>query len=596
MKKITNLLVRLKALTNAVSRFVVTLVFTISATVLLAVSIQKEQGYTKLLLTCAVGALLCAALQTVYERFFKKTIIRIVLMACGILLTVLYYMTIMQVSEISMEIGVRTAVALFSLFIAFMWCPVIKSKITFNDSFIAVFKAFFHTALYASVAFMGCNLIIATTNVLIFHVSEKAFPQTANIIYVLLSPIFFLSLIPIYPGNKSQESNEKIEADDTQTTFMQHAISIPKFLAVLIEFIIIPLASVFTIILVIYILMNIRGEFWTNNLLEPMLVSYAITVILVYILSSRLENRIAVLFRKIFPKILVPIVLFQIAASILTLGDTGITHTRYFVILFGIFAASAGIVMCILPVKKNGVIAAMFLVFAFISMVPPIDAFSVSRASQKNILEKVLTRNQMLMNGIITPNANISDDDKEIIASSVLYLERMDYIEDVDWIPANFRSYENFTDVFGFEQYTNRKPEYSSINVFTDSKKALDISGYDFFIQTFVSDSDGKEGNLSTLEYAGKSYTIKKIESNDMPQIILSDSDDNEIIHFNTDEIFERYSKNAIEKSAISYEEAKFSTENSKVKMTIIVNSVYMEKTYNSNYYSAEFYILISFK
>ena len=80
-----------------------------------------------------------------------------------------------------------------------------------------------------------------------------------------------------------------------------------------------------------------------DNRLEPMLVAFAITVILVYILASKIENKIPQLFRKVFPKVLVPIVVFQIVSSVLRTQDTGITHGRYYVILFGIFAAVSGV-------------------------------------------------------------------------------------------------------------------------------------------------------------------------------------------------------------------------------------------------------------
>src|SRR5690606_11145090 len=115
-----------------------------------------------------------------------------------------------------------------------------------------------------------------------------------------------------------------------------------------------PLTAIFTIILLVYLLQNITGEFWTNNLLEPMLVSYAITVIIVYFLVSTINTKSAIFFRKIFPKVLVPIVLFQTVSSVLRIQETGLTLGRYYVILFGIFALIAGIIFSVLPVRKNG--------------------------------------------------------------------------------------------------------------------------------------------------------------------------------------------------------------------------------------------------
>ena len=96
-----------------------------------------------------------------------------------------------------------------------------------------------------------------------------------------------------------------------------------RFFEVLISYVIIPLIAVFTIILLIYIVQNIGGEFWTDNLLEPMIVSYSITIIVVYLLASEIENKFTVLFRRILPKILIPIVIFQVISSLLSLSKTG---------------------------------------------------------------------------------------------------------------------------------------------------------------------------------------------------------------------------------------------------------------------------------
>ena len=59
-------------------------------------------------------------------------------MGVVVLLTAGYYLIIMQAPSLSMEIEIRTAVALFALLIAFIWVPVIKSKISFNKSFMIV--------------------------------------------------------------------------------------------------------------------------------------------------------------------------------------------------------------------------------------------------------------------------------------------------------------------------------------------------------------------------------------------------------------------------------------------------------------------------
>jgi MFS family permease len=594
MKWFTKLLDRQKRLTNAIVRYPLTELFLLAAAVIVSVSINAEKDYEKLLLACVVGAVLCASLQALYERFFYKIFTRLILMVCGVTLTLGYYLILRSAPELSMEIGIRTSVALLALYFAFIWVPVIRSRISFNESFMAVFKAFFHSAFYSAVLYGGCSLIILAINTLIVNVNYKAYPHTANIVFTLFAPLFFLSLIPVYPGKKNKDMDS--EKTFTQEEVINKAAFCPKFLEILISYIIIPLTAVFTIILLLYMVLNIRGSFWTNNLMEPMLVSYAITVIFIYILSSRLENKFAVLFRLIFPKLLVPIVLFQITSSIISLSETGVTHTRYFVILFGIFAACSGIVMSLLLVRKNGIIAAMLIAFSFVSIIPPVDAFTVSRLSQENILKSVLIQNGMLKNNTITPNSSVSNEDKKKIISLVEYLTMMGYSNKIEWLPDNFTVYEDFYDTFGFYEYDLAENTNRSINFFLNSSVPIDIAGYDVLTHTYINSDENKVTQICDIKKSGKNYILEKEKSGEKYDIVLIDDNKQEIIRFDTNEIFSKYRSYAVDKAEISNEEATFSIENDQVKLTIVVQDVNINDSFNQTYYYANFYILVQFK
>lgn len=207
-------------------------------------------------------------------------------MTVVVLLTAGYYLIIRPAPNLSMEIEVRTAVAMFGLLWAFIWVPVIKSSVCFNQSFMIAFKALFNSAFFSAIIFGGISIILAAFNELIVTINYTAYPHTANLVFVLFGPMYFLSLIPNYSEAK-EESIKK-------------AAHIPKFLEILLSYILIPLLAVFTLIIVLYIVKNINGQFWTDNLLEPMLVSYAITVILLYILVSDIDNKFTIMFQKNF--------------------------------------------------------------------------------------------------------------------------------------------------------------------------------------------------------------------------------------------------------------------------------------------------------
>jgi hypothetical protein len=592
MKKLQD---RLTGLTDAITRFPLTTLFLLAAAVFIAYSISAEKEQSQYILTFVVGALLSAVLQVVYERFYSNVTTRFVLMGVGVFLTAGYYLIIKPTDSISMEMGIRTGVALFALLIAFIWVPVIKSSISFNASFMIAFKSFFISLFFSGIIMAGVSIILGATDLLIFSINYKAYSYVATIIFTLFAPMYFLSLIPVYLGAE----DKNISQDDLKqkTEVINNAAFCPKFLQILISYIVIPLIAVFTLILVIYIIKNIGGDFWTDNLLEPMLVSYAITVILVYILASEIENKFTVFFRKIFPKVLVPIVLFQIASSVLSLTDTGVTHTRYYVILFGIYAAAAGILFSILPVRKNGIVAALVIVFAAVSIVPPVDAFTISRTSQINTLENILEKNNMLENNKIKPKESIPDKDKKTITTIIYYLDKMGYTKKITWLPKDFKVYEDFTETFGFKEYQDpvdadsNQPVYVSL----DQSAPIPITGYDLFIQTDINMYDKQHNQkICVISKDGKTYTLLKDSNKDRVDIKLKGENKSDLITFNTKEIYDKFYNYKAMKEQISVEEATFTKENDLVKITIVVQNLNIDK--QNNQYDAFLLVFVQIK
>ncbi|MBB6447620.1 DUF4153 domain-containing protein [Bacillus benzoevorans] len=582
---------RLRGLIDAVARFPLTTAFLLAAAIINAYDINlTERHFMNYLLAFVVGAFLSAVAESAYERFFTKGLVRFTLMGIVVLLTAGYYFIIKSAPEYSMSVNIRTGVVLFALLIAFIWIPAIKSKVSFNKSFMISFKAFFIAVFFSGVIFGGVSLIISATDTLIFPIDYKVFSHAANLIFLLFGPLYFLSLIPVYLGKENKDNDEQLKN-------IRRAANCPKFLEILISYIIVPLIAVFTLILVIYIVQNIGGDFWSDNLLEPMLVSYAITVILVYILASEIENKFAAFFRKVFPKVLVPIVVFQIISSILSLEDTGITHTRYYVILFGIFAAIAGVLLSFLPVRKNGIIAAILIVFAMISVVPPVDAFTISKHNQINILEEVLAKNEMLGNGKIIPNGSISDADKQKITNIVYYLQMMGYMERTEYFPKDFDAYRDFYETFGFKEYYEQTDRNQSVYVHLEPSYPINIAGYDTFIQTDIysqMQNEGQNEKIAVIEKAGNKYSLLRDFRKDEIDIVLGGENKEELIRFKTKDIYDKFENYHSIKEMITPEEATFTVENEKVKMTIVTQDVSIDK--QNGYNNALFYVFVQIK
>lgn len=586
---------KIEGLLHAANRYPLTMIFLVLAALMSAIAISTDnEGYIKYLGTFIVGAMLSAVAQQLYERFFTKMNERMMLMAGAFVLTVVYYFTINSAHLFSTEMEIKTGIVMFSLLMAFIWVPSIKSKLTFNESFMATFKAFFITVLFTIVIAGGISLILFSVDRLLFSVGDKTIVHAFNIIFCLFAPIFFLSFVPPYFGKK--DASDDGESFALREEKIEKAISCPNNLRVLISYIIIPLTAVYTVILLAYVLLNVGGDFWTRNLLEPLLVSYSITVIVVYILSSHLDNKFAHFFRKVFPKVLVPIVLFQTIASILKISEMGVTYGRYYVILFGVFAIIAGLVFSFLPVRRNGMIVAVLLVFAAISITPPVDAFTVSRINQINLLEKTLVKNNMLADGIIVPNTGISDKDKKVITSTVNYLDRMDEVGKVDWLPNGVLGINNFQTTFGFAQLYDESSDgayhgqYAYLN--WDSTPILDIEGYDRMIHMNIGNLRyEKNHERIQIEKDGSNYTLVKELEGDYFVISLLDENGAELLRFDTQEIFDDLLAKT-GSSELTVEDATITKENDLAKMMILATSI---DAYNDQH-NAEVYVFVKIK
>ncbi len=612
MKMFKNIQKLGKGFSETIQRFPITIIFLAIAAITEAIAIQIDgTAPEKALLTFFTGAALSIVLQLLYERFFTKRKERNLFMVLSLALTLFYYFGI-KMQDSDLQLSIQAAVIFFVLLISFLWVPVIKSRINFNQSFLVAFKAFFTTLLFQGVLLLGIFLILGAVDFLIINLNSKLYLHFGNLIYSFLAPIHFLSLIPFYPGRKVlmkenrsvnvdvetiSESNVTGESIDQQEDNgiiskreeeLQRFLTPGKFLEALVTYIILPITAILTVILLLYIIVNIRKEFWTDNLMEPLLVSYSITVILVYLLASTFTNTLAKYFRVIFPKVLVPIVLFQVIASLLKTADVGITYGRYYVILFGIFAVIAGVIFCFKSIHKNGLIAPIVIVLSIVSILPFVNAFTLSRESQKDRLQQVLEQNDMLEGNKIIPKSDLTAKEKDIIVDSLEYLEEINEIKRIDFL-SDYVFFKDFKSVFGFEQYGNDGDKYKYVSVYRDIASPILIEGYDYMTYTFIETNNNKLVIKSDNAEQPFSLNLENQE------LILTD-ESGELLRFSLKQLFDKAITLENEGESLPTEKLTLTEENSSAKLTLILQNISLNAYDEGKDVQSDLYILIDFK
>ncbi len=511
MKRLTDAVKRiLLGLFAAVERFPLTVVCLSCAAVLICYMISLHKGpelfIQKLMFTFLFGSFLGIAAQFTHERFERLSKLRLAVYGIAAVVTVGYYLILWPAPNISFEVVIRTIVAVFAMFCLSLWVPSYQGRFDFNSITLIHFKALLTSVLYSGVLSAGCAAIIASVDTLLFNVNNDAYPYTMTIIWVLFATIYYLSLLPRFNSE-----------DVTEREYAEHMGDYPRFLEILISYIAIPLLTVYTLVLAAYFVKILVTWNWPSGQLGVMVLAYAAAGLTVYVLASRLENRFAGLYRMIFPKVLIPVVIMQLTSVAIRLNAYGVTESRYYVTLFGIFSIVCGLFLSFKPVSKNGIIALLAAGFAVFSVIPPVDAFTVSRVSQVTRLEKMLVAEGVLVDGKLSPKADVSMKLKAESTSILSYLDNRNYIKSVKWLPQNFNSYEDMKSTLGFEpSYVDNdiKNFYASL----DMQKPFNISGYDICVSRFWNSMNKGNQPVTDFEVRGVKYQLvfTDIESGDV--------------------------------------------------------------------------------
>jgi len=462
-----------QGLFKAVSRFPLTVLCLVGTTILVCymISLHKTPDLIiqKLMFTFLLGAFIGITAQFKCERIESLAKFRLVVYLLSALLTVGYYLIIRSVPNIDFAVSVRTIVAVFAMFCAFIWVPSFRGKYDFNKVALIHFKSAFTSILYSGVLSAGCASIIAAIDILLFKVNSDTYGYVMAVIWIIFATIYYLSLLPRFNSD-----------DESDREYAQSAEHYPKFLEILISYIAIPLVAAYTLVLAAYFIKILVTLKWPANQLGVMVLSYSAAGLIIYILASLLANRFAKLYQRLFPMVLIPVVIMQLISVAIRLNAYGFTEARYYVALFGVFSIACGILLSFKPVTKNGIIAILAAGFAIFSVLPPVDAFTVSRVSQITRVESMLSAEGILSDGKINPKSDVPLTLRLETTSILNYLENRSYTKYLSWLPADFKTYDKMQSTFGFE------PAYEGVggneNFFfasLDMQKPSDISGYD---------------------------------------------------------------------------------------------------------------------
>jgi len=535
------------------------------------------------------GAFLATAVRFMLERFenIKNSLI---FYGLTILLTAGYFY-FMTDDIVNSKMVIHLLVISFALFAGYLYLPSYKNAMNFGNVALAHFKSAFTSILYGIVLYLGIAAIIGAIDILLYDVDYKSYAHAANIIFIFFTPMYYLSLLPKF--------NSRDETDDAKKEI---SFLYPKFLDILVSYITIPLISAFTAVLIIYFIKILVTGVWPVGQVGPMVLGYSAVGYFIYILSSNLNNKFAVIYRKVFPIILIPLVVMQLVSSYIRIDAYGITESRYYVVLFGIFSIVCALLLIFGKKKNPNTIVLLSAIFALLSIIPPVDAFTVSKNSQAKRLTEILNRNSMLVDGEIVKKTNLSTDDMFEITNISNYMYEMGYLDDMEWFPEQYADnyYGNFKNIYGFDQYYDRgfpgQDERLYFNAMLDENEKVNIENYDIFFKMTIHNKKEPDEVTGEFSLKDKNYVVKQIVDEEGYITITISDPTNILMEIPMKEFIDGlFEKSNASKGTMDKESLTIERQNDKLKVKFLVNDINVDR-YNPDdiYIYANIYVFVA--
>jgi hypothetical protein len=253
-----------------------------------------------------------------------------------------------------------------------------------------LFLRFLTSALYAAVLFLGLAAAIGAMNFLFnFKFEWDTFAILWAWIVGVFTTTFFLAGIP--------HDLHSLDAD----------YSYPKGLKVFTQYVLIPLATVYVVILLAYEIKILAQWQLPKGLVSNLILSYAVfgilSLLLVYPIREQEENKWLKTFTRSFYFLLIPLLGLLFTAVGTRVFRYGITEMRYFLIMLACWLLFITVYFLIFKKQNIKLIPISLSILTLLSIYGPQSAFQVSMYSQRRILVEVFKKNNAFKNDRLAP-------------------------------------------------------------------------------------------------------------------------------------------------------------------------------------------------
>jgi len=281
-----------------------------------------------------------------------------------------------------------------------------------------LFLRFLTSVLYGLVLFLGLAAAIGATN---FLFNFKFESDTYAILWVwiagIFTTIFFLAGVP------------------AETSLLDSDHSYPKGLKIFTQYVLIPLATVYLIILLAYEIKILVQWNLPKGLVSNLILGYAVfgilSLLLVYPIREHAENKWLKTFSRSFYFLLIPLLGLLFVAVGARVFKYGVTEYRYFLILLACWLLFISVYFLLFKKQNIKLIPVSLCILTLLAIYGPQSAVSVSMYSQRRIIIKFFEKYKAVKDGKLMPvdsNKVNKIDGSHVVANLDYFISKYDIL------------------------------------------------------------------------------------------------------------------------------------------------------------------------
>ena len=452
---------------------------------------ELENVFIRLIMAAEMALLLSFAATLFAEDKKLNTSKKLMLRLAGVFLAVLLFFLIRPEERQSDYVRFLLLALAFHLLVAFAAFTGKNRVHAFWQFNKTLFLRILTSALYSAVLFLGISAAIGAMNFLFgFKFEWDTFLILWIWIVGMFNTVFFLAGVP--------ENFTALELDN----------SYPKNLKLFTQYVLIPLASIYVLILLAYEIKILLQWSLPKGLVSNLILSYAVfgilSLLLVYPIRNLDENKWLKTYSRYFYFLLIPLLLLLFVAVGTRVSNYGVTERRYFLIVLALWLLFITVYFLLSKKQNIKLIPISLCVVTLLAIYGPQSAFAVAKQSQRLILVRVFQKYHAVFNGKISRlPAHVSIKDGNRAAAALTYLINNHDFSSIQ--PLVDKNLQLVSDSLGKQKDSST---HLKINNYQLKQKKLDWAKSKLGLEKFSGYDNEYENTAATEKDAFKTYYI----------------------------------------------------------------------------------------